>query len=348
MLVKLHKLAEGLRERALWMRHWRRPGAVILLYHRVTKLDRDPMGFAVRPQNFREQLEVLWKDYCLLSLRQLTDAMLAGQVPEKAVALTFDDGYADNLIEARPLLEKYAVPATLFIATGGIERQTDFWWDELDEFLLGPFALHSALTLLIKHQRHSWDLSASNRRTVQAVGAWNLAEPACPSPRHRAFRELVQLLTPLREDEREVVLADLARWTGRGRVQRQTHRTLTAKQIAWLATSGLMEIGAHSVTHSLLAKQPAGRQREEIEDSRSALEAIVERPVTSFAYPYGGRHDYSPATLALLREAGFQRACAHFQGAVRPDTDRLQLPRMAVGDWDGDEFARRMRLWLPR
>jgi peptidoglycan/xylan/chitin deacetylase (PgdA/CDA1 family) len=87
-------------------------------------------------------------------------------------------------------------------------------------------------------------------------------------------------------------------------------------------------------------------QQEEIQKSKHCLENILGRPVTTFAYPYGGRSHYTAETVAAVREAGFDTACSNFEGAVRRGADMWQLPRFLVRDCDGDEFSRRFNEWL--
>ena len=113
-----------------------------------------------------------------------------------------------------------------------------------------------------------------------------------------------------------------------------------------MADDGLIEVGAHTVTHPVLSALPIEAQNAEVQQSKSDLEEVLGRPVTSFAYPFGSAADYTEETIAAARRAGFLRACSNFPGVVGPDTDRFQLPRFLVRDWDGDEFDRRLRDWL--
>lgn len=115
-----------------WRRCWRRH-ALVLCYHRVAEpAARDPWSLRVAPRRFREQLEVLRSHAELVPLSELgRRANCRGARP--VVALTFDDGYADNLRTALPMLEETAAPATFFIVSSAIERGTPFWWDQLAE-----------------------------------------------------------------------------------------------------------------------------------------------------------------------------------------------------------------------
>ena len=101
------------------------------MYHRVTELERDPFRLAVTPERFDEQLEQIRSRFEVLRLSELARAIEAGELPRRAVVVTFDDGYRDNLLNAKPLLERYEIPATVFVTAGQIGSDRDFWWDEL-------------------------------------------------------------------------------------------------------------------------------------------------------------------------------------------------------------------------
>jgi peptidoglycan/xylan/chitin deacetylase (PgdA/CDA1 family) len=110
-----------------------------------------------------------------------------------------------------------------------------------------------------------------------------------------------------------------------------------------LAAGGLVEVGAHTVSHARLSAIPAAVQRDEITGSKRTLEETLGRSVTSFAYPFGGPEHYSADSVALVKEAGFARACSTSPGLVQRDSDVFQLPRVIVNDCDGDAFEARLR-----
>ena len=109
-----------------------------------------------------------------------------------------------------------------------------------------------------------------------------------------------------------------------------------------LAEGGLVEVGAHTVSHAQLSALPIDQQREEIGQSKTQLERILARPVSAFAYPYGSRLDYTSQTVTAVRAAGFTAACSNFPEGLSRRTDRFQLPRLIVGDTDGDAFEQRL------
>jgi peptidoglycan/xylan/chitin deacetylase (PgdA/CDA1 family) len=111
---------QRLRHAARWLKYRLVQPALILMYHRVTELPNDPYLLAVTPKHFAQQLGVIRRYGVPMRLGQLVEALQDGKVPKRAVVVTFDDGYADNLYNAKPLLELYSIPATVFVTTGCI------------------------------------------------------------------------------------------------------------------------------------------------------------------------------------------------------------------------------------
>lgn len=319
---------------------------MILLYHRVTNLKPDPQWLCVSPGRFSEQMELLRRSFHPLPLGELVRHGQQGTLPSNAVAVTFDDGYADNLSEALPILEQFQIPATIFVATGHLEKEHEFWWDEIEALMLANQRADS-LSLTLHGGTHTWMLSESPQTAANAAAAnWNMTIPDCPTPRHQAFREVVRLIKRASLQQRDHLMQQLREWAGGAAPPRQTHRRLTADEIRELARSELVELGAHTVTHPVLSALSRGEQQWEITESKHALEEVLGREIVAFAYPCGARADYTPDSVALVRQAGFQYACSNFSGRVRPNTDALQLPRFLVRDWDADELLGRMEGWM--
>jgi len=165
---------------------------LILMYHRVTELRSDPWGLAVAPRHFAEHLEILRQYARPLSLRQLSQALLEGDLPDRSVVVTFDDGYADNLHNAKPFLERYDIPATVFLTSGFIGREREFWWDDLDRIILQPGTLPKRLKLVVNSDKYSWELGEAAHYTDDASqrhSRWRVREEA-PSPRQSLYRSL--------------------------------------------------------------------------------------------------------------------------------------------------------------
>jgi peptidoglycan/xylan/chitin deacetylase (PgdA/CDA1 family) len=261
------------------------------------------------------------------------------------VVVTFDDGYADNLHNAKPLLERHDVPATVFLTTGYIGHEREFWWDELEWLLLRPGVLPERLSLTIDGSAYRWELGEAARYDEDAArhhGRWRAWEEA-PSPRHSLYNSMWELLRPMAEGERRTVLDELRRWAGTEPAGRPSRSLLSLEEVVALAQGELIEVGAHTVTHPALSTLPPASQRDEILGSKVRLEEILGRPVTSFSYPYGNR---SAETVGIVREAGFACACSTLADVVRASTNRFRLPRVQAQDWDREEFATRLSRWF--
>jgi len=151
---------------------------------------------------------------------------------------------------------------------------------------------------------------------------------------------------PLPLEEKHAVLDQVSAWAGITAELRQAYRTVSEAEAHELANNRYIEIGAHTITHPVLSALPVSEQRYEIESSKTTLERIITRPVTSFAYPYGKRSHYSKATTSLVRDCGFVCGCSNFWGVVTTRTKRFELPRIQALDWGPAKFARELDLWF--
>ena len=323
------------------------PG-LILLYHRIAELTSDPQLLAVTPSHFAQHLEVL-RDYGHpMSLADLISASRDRRLPPRALAVTFDDGYADTLECAEPRLVREGIPATVFVTTAYVGGMREFWWDDLERLLLCPGRLPQTLRLRVGGTVHEWpldDAALYDEERSRRHRAWTVECPEDPSPRHRVYRALCRLLRIVTGDERCAALDDLARIAGAPTTGRSTHLPMSQERLARISEDGLMDVGAHTMTHPALSALSEADQRSEISNSRDSLREITGREPAGFSYPFGGRADYTRRTVALVRDAGFAFACANIPGGMSPRSDRFQLPRVLVRDSDGDTFAARVREW---
>jgi peptidoglycan/xylan/chitin deacetylase (PgdA/CDA1 family) len=318
--------------------------AMILTYHRVTELTRDPQLLAVAPSRFSEHLELLRREWHPIGLRDLAKAIAAGRVPRRAVCVTLDDGYRDNLINAKPLLERADIPATVFIASGALDDDAVALSDEIETLLLGASAPPAHVRVTVDNVEQEWTLGTYTASQEARDRGWNVLDPQDPSPRHSAYRVLHAQLHRLGAAARRSALAASREALGIP-AKPSSRRMLTAQEVAALAAGGSIEIGAHSVNHPKLRFLSDAEQDREIRESKRRLESIVGAAVTSFAYPYGTREDYDERTVALVRKAGFELACSNFEGLITPRSPLYELPRFVVRDWDADTLAKHLRAW---
>jgi peptidoglycan/xylan/chitin deacetylase (PgdA/CDA1 family) len=320
--------------------------AIILMYHSIAEVDSDPWALRVTPTHFAEHLEILQKYATPIRLRQLVQMHREQTIPNRTVVITFDDGYADNLYEAKPLLERYDVPATIFLTTGHIGCEREFWWDELERVLLEPGTLPEKLCLTIDNHTREWELEESaiygKKGEAQSQYQEEIGQKRFNS-RLSLYYSIWQTLLPLSYKVRQKALDEIIRWAGAEANSRFTHRTLSPDEVCTLEQGNLIDIGAHTITHPFLSAHPISFQRNEIQQCKIYLEEILGHPLTSFSYPHG---DYTAETIALLQEAGFTCACSVEAGSVWRKTDPFQLPRFEVQNWNGGKFTNRLRKWL--
>ena len=318
---------------------------MILIYHRVAEAGVDPWALGVTPVHFAQHLQVLNTIANPVSLRDLVNAKSDRELPPRPVCITFDDGYADNLYAAKGALEAHRAPATVFVTTGYVGVQENLWWDELAELILAPASRRVELSLSLNGHHYAyafppqqWEPGAPDPNVK-----WRAWE-AAPEPRQRAYVAIYGMLLKLSDTEREKALEQLRRGANRYADRRQ-HRCLTVDELHKLASGDLVEIGAHTVTHPVLAQLPFDRQEQEIVGSKRRLEALTGKSVTTFAYPYGKKHHYNRQTVEAVRANGFTYACSNFGGLVTRSSNRFELPRFQPMDWDGDHFADVVEWW---
>lgn len=298
------------RARKLWRRierlRWavRRPVGLVLGYHRIAVDPADPYGNCVSPAAFCSQVETLIRLAQPVPLATLASDPAGNP---RRVALAFDDGYVDFAENALPILREHGVPATLYVVSGALDAPI-YWWDRFSMVLA--------------------DCHDEDR-----------------------FWRLHDQLASLDPADRDARLNELVRESSNGSAPRsgESHgpdvpRPMTTGELLAVAADPLVEIGAHSRSHPSLAGLPADRLAEEVEGSRMDLEALLGRPVSSFAYPHG-RH--SRSVRRAVREAGFTFACASTEDALRPGEYRFTLPRCWVPDLGGSEFEEWLRQLLP-
>lgn len=319
--------------------------SLILMYHRIGEAEIDPWHLCVTPQNFAAQLEVIQKYAHPLSLQELVQGYRSGKIQDRGVAITFDDGYADNFYHAKPVLENYGIPATIFVSTGYIGKKREFWWDELEQLLLQPKQLPNQLFLEINGSPYCWELGEAAYYQGENYQRGHTCQPweAKPGSRLFFYHTMWQILQSLPESDRCQALADIRTWARIGSAARQTYLPLSVEEVNALAQGDLIEMGAHTVTHPFLSEQSLSQQRDEIYRSKVELEKIIQKPVTSFSYPFG---NYTPQTIELTRTAGFECACSTKEDLVWRQSDCFQLPRCGVENCPGEQFSKQLERWF--
>ena len=303
------------------------------MYHRVATEEVDPWGLAVSASRFDEHLRWLTEHRDVLPLPEFARLHLQSRLPARAVAITFDDGYACNATTAAPLLEAHRSPATVFVTTGPLTSGQEFWWDDLQRIVFD--ASLRQLDLELDGQQMSVELGNAGGGEV----GWRPGSPPSNIRQH-AFLLLWGVLRSLEPSAQAAALTTLRAQSGVQVWPRESHRPMTPAELRSLSRSDVIEIGCHTVTHPALTERSESVQRAEIQEGRSACADMTGRWPTTFAYPFG---DYGPETVELVREAGFAAACTTDPEGVTPGLEVLALPRLQVLDWSADELGRQLR-----
>ncbi|HXJ42352.1 MAG TPA: polysaccharide deacetylase family protein [Bryobacteraceae bacterium] len=312
------------------------------MYHRVDAPVGDPWGLCVRPEVFAAQMEVLAQ---LGVARPLAEVERTG----RGVAVTFDDGYADNLHAAVPVLERLEIPATVFVVSGAIGGR-EFWWDGLERVLLRSGRLPRVVSLTVAGVEHRWVVGADDLEwdggRAGSFGNWIAWRDEPQTSRHSIFQGAWEVLRGLVPEHREEQMTVVRGWSGDLRGE-AVARSLSGDELAALSRHALVEIGGHTVTHSRLSALRVEEQRREIVGCRRELGEVTGRPVESFSFPFGGSGDYSAATCQMVREAGYLRACTTAGRRMGRGSDPYQLPRVHVTNIGAEPFAEAIKFgWL--
>jgi len=293
----------------------RRASLLVLMYHRVLP-EPDPL-LPDEPDatRFTAQMLVVRDLFQVMDLADAVARLGAGQLPARAVAITFDDGYLNNVRIAAPILSELGLTATCFVATGFMDGSA-MWNDTVIEAL---------------------------RRAPEQLDLreFGLSEYFLPdvAARRRAVDDLLgklKYLEPRARLERTEAIA--ARVGGAA-----TERLMMGESdVRHLATMG-MSVGAHSTSHPILTRLPDDAARREIVDSKQRLEAVLRVPIRTFAYPNGRPgQDYDRRHVEMVRSAGFDAAVSTAWGAAAGNCDPLQIPRVAP--WDESAFKYGLRM----
>lgn len=322
------------------------PKALVLMYHRVADLETDVWRLAVRPQHFEEQLLVLRSNWHVVPLPELVDNLNQGRLRRNSIALTFDDGYLDNYAVARPLLDKYNVPATFFICSGNIGSHAEFWWDELEHLILSTEELPHTLDIRINQELISFDLGTETHLTgdlSKEHQQWKAFVQEPPTLRCALYLKLWEQLKPLPGHLQQEYLQQIKVWAGATGYARAAYQSMNLEQLQDLARNSLFHIGAHTVSHPDLASLSPSAQQQELVKSKSFLEEAISREVTLLAYPYGS---CNPETVRLAAEGGFHAAVTTQDCPIVPTSAKYKLGRFLVDDWGGKQLDTYLKSWL--
>lgn len=293
---------------------------LILKYHHVSDLKNDPQMLAITPRRFEDQIKYLKENYLILRLEDLIEAMHNDIVLPNSVVITFDSGYSDNLLYIKPIVEKYQVPATIFISTGMLESRREFWWDELEKIFCDSKIIGKELNV----NKFGFTINKVISSKQDSIEIYKTAYNVCEN---------------FTISQRDEVLHDLLEWSGVEQKARDTHRVLTNKELVDLSKSNYITIGAHTVNHGNLSVESSEIKLSEIIESKISLQNLLGYKVNTFSYSFGGTSDVDPDSIELVKKAGFTCGISNIQGNVDKNGDIFLLNRRIVRNWDLNQFV---------
>ncbi|MCS7213633.1 MAG: polysaccharide deacetylase family protein [Candidatus Calescibacterium sp.] len=321
------------------------PSGIVLMYHRVCDDDFDPYGICVSQKNFLEHLKILKENFDIIPVRLVPEYVKRKFVGKKKfIAITFDDGYSDN-IKAFEILDYMKIHATLFVITGHLLDKNSkdtikriLWWERLKGLFSKDF---KKLILKIRDKEISFIVENHLSNLKVQVKKRSFEAGKHIIRKNELFSYLYTELKYTREDQRERILCSIEDQIGA--VSLDQDILLSERDIESVGKSGF-SVGAHTETHQPLSVLSEDEQRKEITLSKHKLENILKKDVLEFSYPFGLQSDFSDLSIKIVKEAGLEIACTGVKRGVLPFmVDRYAIPRFNVMNWNSQEFEHKIR-----
>lgn len=293
--------------------------AVVLMYHSVvedTQRTNHILGVSRDRASFERHMETLARNFSPVTIAEVAQFANSGRpLPARAVAVTFDDGFADNYEVALPILSRYGIPATFYIMVDAVANGSLPWYCRL------RFAFNTT-------RRPDWiDVSTNRTYPLQTPEQRMLALTA-------AWENAARMTGTLQHD----FVSGVEKSLEVEPVHSPHGFMLNWDQVRALRKAGHI-IGAHTLSHPNLAQVSLPEARSEIVGSKNRIEAEMGEPVEHFSYPHPALNpQWSGETLGITREAGFQSAVLTTRGSVRAGDDPLALKRIGTPP-DLDQFT---------
>jgi peptidoglycan/xylan/chitin deacetylase (PgdA/CDA1 family) len=286
----------------------------IIMFHRIND-DKNPYFYGTPLQIFEEQIKIMKKFYNIFSLDEIIQLSKKSSIPERAITITFDDGYLDNYTNAFPILKKYKIPATIFLATGVINSNQILWHDHVIEV----FRESTEDSFILDGNIYS--LKGTQNRVHSAQLILNKLKKLQPKIRDRKISELENKLKIQKRKFKRLML----NW--------EEIKEMSNNQISF---------GAHTRSHIILTQIPLLNAAEEINKSKEIIEKMLKKKVDLFAYPNGKEGDFNEPIKRILKEIGFKGAVTTKWGGNNQFSDLYDLNRVQL--WDNITYLSFIRL----
>jgi len=303
----------------------RPPSAAILCYHSVSS-DREgqsdcvSQGITVDANLFDEQMRILRKNYHPVTLGDIADWLNGNkQLPPRSVAVTFDDGFADNYHLAAPIMEKYNIRGTIYLAVDAVRRQELPWYCRLH------YLFHKAAK------------TAFVLNDPETGKVWHCGDPAENSEAERFYAKSCVVLG---EEQLAQRMTQIESWFGyKLDLSNPSPGMMTFEQAKELIRRGHI-IGSHTLSHGTAGLLTTGQLHREIGEANQMLEQALDAPVQHFSYPHPYQIDpqWSDDSLKETQKTGYKTAVLTQTGLVKQETNPLLLPRLYIGNESAEQF----------
>lgn len=279
---------------------------LILTYHRIVEnknqIDSEINSISVTTKTFERQIKLLKKKFNLVSIEEI---LKINNKYKKNLAITFDDGYKDNLTHAVPILEKYEVPATIYITTRFLENKLDMWWYEIEKIIW---------------QKDKLDFNFLNKKYYFEIKEEN--------NKKKCYKKLSLLFKSLNYFDQNKLLEQITKT--KERIQFKD-KILNKSDLIQLNQRKNITIGSHTHTHANLAILSDNDCKKELLNSKKILENILNKEIVHFAFPYGSKKDAGLRESNLVKEAGYQTAVTTQLGG-EINNNLYLIPRVHIGE----------------
>lgn len=294
---------------------WPRKGVAIFMFHSVQPPSSisSLANFCIDPLTFEKRIRFLSRYNCV-PMRSVAAATRSAELPPDAIAITFDDGYADNYYLAYPVLKKYSMPGTIYLTTNYIGTDQ----------LLPLNRLYDAV---------------ERTEDIEVVLPPELGPPdgspvtlgvRTEDEKKKTVAYLRSRLKKLKPDdlERTVDLMCTQLLRGHGRARGKELKMLSWQEVG--AMQDLLEFGSHTMNHCIVSKVSEDRLKRELQISKSEIERHTSEHVIHFAFPNGGREDYDERAIMFLKVLGYQTAVTTLHGVNTSVSSPFELRRLSV------------------
>lgn len=304
MLSSINKMLKG---------YATRNEANVLIYHGIADDTLPfPLWTQMEEKRFEQHIKYISENCRCISASELKQALKQKRLEPYTVVVTFDDGFASNFYRALPILEHYNVPATVFVSSGFTNKSKLIWADKL----ISTIILTNKNKLIFDNKDYSLVTIEQKDMARKKIGSILKRYPS-----HEIDEKIEKVLELTDIKDIDILNADFY----------DNFRLLNEKELQKLSSSDLIEIGAHTVNHTILSRLSDEDACEEITQSKKQLENVIGKPVTSFAYPNGGIGDYNNSHAKMLEEAGYDMVFTSIVGTVKTNSNQFDLNRIGIG-----------------